>query len=156
MEFATQTEMLVQILVAFALGGILGLQREYSGKAAGLRTYSLVAMGAALFTIVSLNGFNEFLALDASRYDPSRIASNIVVGIGFLGAGVIIFRGMRIEGLTTAAGMWVAAGIGMAVGVKMYTLAIFTTLVVFFTLEIVSRVEDWIQARRRKASSKKQ
>lgn len=145
-----QFEMFVQIALAFGLGGLLGLQREYSHKAAGLRTYSLVAVGAALFTIISLNGFNEFLLMDASRYDPSRIASNIVVGIGFLGAGVIIFRGIKVEGLTTAAGMWIAAGIGMAIGVKMYALALFTTFLVFFVLEVLGKFdfESWLRRNR--------
>lgn len=146
-----QFEMFVQIALAFGLGGLLGLQREYSHKAAGLRTYSLVAVGAALFTIISLNGFNEFLLMDASRYDPSRIASNIVVGIGFLGAGVIIFRGVKVEGLTTAAGMWIAAGIGMAIGVKMYALAIFTTFLVFLVLEVLGKFdfESWLRRSRK-------
>lgn len=146
-----QFEMFVQISLAFGLGGLLGLQREYSHKAAGLRTYSLVAVGAALFTIISLNGFNEFLLMDGSRYDPSRIASNIVVGIGFLGAGVIIFRGVKVEGLTTAAGMWIAAGIGMAIGVKMYALAIFTTLLVFLVLEVLGKFdfESWLRRNKK-------
>lgn len=145
-----QFEMFVQIALAFGLGGLLGLQREYSHKAAGLRTYSLVAVGAALFTIISLNGFNEFLLTGASGYDPSRIASNIVVGIGFLGAGVIIFRGIKIEGLTTAAGMWIAGGIGMAIGVKMYALAIFTTFLVFLVLEVLGKFdfESWLRRNR--------
>lgn len=145
-----QFEMFVQIALAFGLGGLLGLQREYSHKAAGLRTYSLVAVGAALFTIISLNGFNEFLLAGSSGYDPSRIASNIVVGIGFLGAGVIIFRGIKIEGLTTAAGMWIAGGIGMAIGVKMYALAIFTTFLVFLVLEVLGKFdfESWLRRNR--------
>jgi len=144
----------LQILLAFALGLILGLQREYSEKPAGLRTYSLVATGAALFTIISINGFNQFL-VDASRYDPSRIASNIVTGIGFLGAGVIIFRDKRVEGLTTAAGLWVAAGLGMAVGAEMYGLAIFTTVISYTILDVMGRprVEEWLRIRRTKAES---
>ena len=151
MEVVAQFEMFIQIALAFGLGGLLGLQREYSHKAAGLRTYSLVAVGAALFTIISLNGFNEFLLMDASRYDPSRIASNIVVGIGFLGAGVIIFRGVKVEGLTTAAGMWIAAGIGMAIGVKMYAIAIFTTFLVFLVLEFLGKFdfESWLRRSRK-------
>lgn len=130
----------MQILLAFVLGLVLGLQREYSEKPAGLRTYSLVATGAALFTIISKTGFNEFL-IDASRYDPARIASNVVVGIGFLGAGVIVLRREKIEGLTTAAGLWVSAGIGMAVGAEMYGLAVFTTLLSVAILEILGRTE---------------
>src|SRR3989344_648982 len=140
-----------QVLLALLLGSILGAQREYTGKAAGLRTYSLVAVGAVLFTIISRGGFNEFL-VDASRYDPSRIASNVVVGIGFLGAGVIILRGVRIEGLTAAAGLWVSAGIGMAVGVEMYGVAIFTTALVFGILEVLGKfdIEEWLLHSRRR------
>ena len=150
-----QLTMLAQVVLAFVLGGFLGLQREYSGKAAGLRTYTLVTVGAAVFTLASVGGFNEFLALDASRYDPSRIAANIVVGIGFFGAGVIVFRGAHIEGLTTAAGVWTAAAIGMAVGLKLYLLAIFTTLLVFFTLEVLGKsgFEKWLYSRYRPRKS---
>lgn len=145
-----ETEMLIQITIALFLGGLLGFERESAGKAAGLRTYALVAAGAALFTIISRNGFNDLTLLEVSRYDPSRIASNIVVGIGFLGAGIIIFRGVKIEGLTTAAGMWVAAGIGMAIGAQMYLLATFTTFLVFFVLDVMGKIEFEDKLRRRR------
>lgn len=146
--FATIPQEFTQIMLAFLLGSLLGLQREYVGKAAGLRTYTLVTMGATLFTIISKTGFNEFLA-DPSRYDPSRIASNIVTGIGFLGAGVIIFRGNKVEGLTTAAGLWVAAAIGMAIGTEMYSTAVFATVLTFLILEFLNRVEveKWLAVR---------
>lgn len=140
----------VQIGLAFFLGGILGFQREYTGKDAGLKTHILVAVGATLFTIISKTGFNEFL-LEPSRFDPSRIASNIVVGIGFLGAGVIIFKGRHVRGLTTAAGLWIAAAVGMAVGVGLIGIAAFTTFLTFITLEVMSRLhtESWIFRMRR-------
>lgn len=128
------------VFIALILGGILGFQREYTKKPAGLRTYMLVSMGAALFTIISKTGFNEFL--DATfRYDPSRIASNIVVGIGFLGAGVIIFQGRKVQGLTTAAGLWLAGAIGMAVGVGNVGLASFATFLGFIVLEFIGKIE---------------
>lgn len=130
----------IQILLATALGLILGLQREHAGKSAGIRTYTLVTIGATLFTVISRTGFTEFMT-DASRYDPSRIASNIVVGIGFLGAGVIIFRERKVQGLTTAAGLWVSAGIGMAVGAGLYGLAAFSTIIAFIILEFMNRVD---------------
>lgn len=134
----------VQISLAALLGLVLGLQREHAGKSAGIRTYTLVTLGATLFTVISRTGFNEFL-VEASRYDPSRIASNIVVGIGFLGAGVIIFRERKVQGLTTAAGLWVSAGIGMAVGAGLLGLATFATVITFIILEFFNRfdVEDW-------------
>ena len=140
----------IQILTSFLLGGILGFQREYTGKDAGLRTYILVSVGATLFTILSKTGFNEFLD-DPSRFDPSRIASNIVVGIGFLGAGVIIFRGNRVSGLTTAAGLWTSAAIGMAVGLERFGLAAFTTFLVFVIFEIMGKLHSgsWIFRKRR-------
>lgn len=140
-----------QIVLAFLLGLALGIEREYVGKAAGMRTYSLISVGAALFTIISKSGFQEFM-VDFSRYDPSRIASNIVVGIGFLGAGVIVLRGAKVEGLTTAAGMWVSAGIGMAVGVELYELATFTAILAFFILSILNRidVDAWLLKRIKK------
>ncbi|OGZ62532.1 MAG: hypothetical protein A3H51_00770 [Candidatus Spechtbacteria bacterium RIFCSPLOWO2_02_FULL_38_8] len=140
----------IQITLSFLLGGILGFQREYTGKDAGLRTYILVSVGATLFTILSKTGFDEFIT-DASRYDPSRIASNIVVGIGFLGAGVIIFKGNRISGLTTAAGLWTSATIGMAIGLERFGLAAFTTFLVFIIFEVMGKLhsESWIFRKRR-------
>lgn len=107
--------MIAHVVLAFILGGVLGWQRENRGKSAGPRTYALVAGGSALFTLLSVNAFGA---------DMARVASQIVVGIGFLGAGIILHRENRVEGLTTAAGLWVAAAIGMAVGVGYYILAI--------------------------------
>jgi len=141
----------VQILVSFLLGGVLGFQREYTGKDAGMRTYMLVTIGATLFTMISKTGFDEFLTSDLSRFDPSRVASNIVVGIGFLGAGVIIFQGSKVRGLTTAAGLWIAAAIGMTVGVGKIGLAVFTAVLVFVILEVLGRLhpDSWIFRKRR-------
>lgn len=108
-----------QILLAVFLGGLLGWQREHIGRAAGLRTYSIVSLGSALFTILSLHAFAG---------DPSRIASQVVVGIGFLGAGTILHKGESVEGLTTAAGLWTVAAIGMAVGAGWYSEAVLGAL----------------------------
>jgi putative Mg2+ transporter-C (MgtC) family protein len=116
---------LMKFTLAMFLGGILGWQRERAGKSAGPRTYGLVAAGSCLFTIMSLYAFgNEF----------GRIAANIVTGIGFLGAGMILHKDSKVEGLTTAAGMWIVAAIGMAVGVGYYFLAIFSTIIIFIAL----------------------
>ncbi len=103
-----------QLLAAALLGGVIGFEREFTGKSAGFRTYALVALGACLFCILSLN------LGGASALDPSRVLSQIVVGVGFLGAGLIIVQGGKVRGLTTAAGLWVTAGIGAAVGLKFY------------------------------------
>jgi putative Mg2+ transporter-C (MgtC) family protein len=131
-------DIFMRFSVALMLGVALGLQREFRGKAAGMRTYGLVTLGACLFTYISVFGFAE-----TGGSDPARVAANIVVGIGFLGAGLIIFRPeqQHIEGLTTAAGMWVAAAVGMAVGLAMYQEAIVVTLLTLFTLEVLAKIE---------------
>jgi putative Mg2+ transporter-C (MgtC) family protein len=137
--------MLTQIVVAAALGGIIGLEREFLKKAAGLRTFVMVSSGCALFTIVSINGFAEFIG--KTNFDPSRIASGILAGIGFIGAGTILKRKDKIEGITTAAAMWIAAAIGMAVGAELYYIAIFTSVFTFFLLIILRPFEFWLNKR---------
>ena len=104
-------ELCLRLIVAFVLGGIVGLEREYRSKDAGFRTHFLVALGSALFTIISQYGFADGVK------DTSRVAAQVVSGIGFLGAGMIIFQKNMVRGLTTAAGLWVTAGIGIASGV---------------------------------------
>lgn len=135
---------LIQILLAGILGGIIGSERALVGKAAGMRTFSLVTIGSTLFTILSLHGFS------GSGVDASRVAAQVVVGIGFLGAGVIIQEGIRVRGLTTAAGLWASAAVGMAVGLSMYIIAIMTTAIVFFVLFVLGKwdVEDKIRKLR--------
>ena len=118
-----------QVLVAVLLGAVLGWQRSRWGKSAGTRTYALVAGGAALFTILSRTGFG-------TPAGGSGVAAGIVTGIGFLGAGIIFHREDRIDGLTTAAGLWASAAIGMAVGMDYYILSILTTLLVFLVLSL--------------------
>jgi putative Mg2+ transporter-C (MgtC) family protein len=119
-----------QILLAAVLGMAIGAEREHRHKSAGLRTYTLVSLGSCLFTILSVYGFSGSQGI----LDPSRIASQIVVGIGFIGAGMIILRENKIEGLTTAAGVWTTAGIGMAVGLGLYLIAIFASLLILGAL----------------------
>lgn len=128
-----------QVFLAALLGMVVGFERERKGKPAGLRTYTLVSMGSALFTILSVGGFSEFIG--STGYDPSRIASQVVVGIGFLGAGIIFFTQKEVRGLTTAAGVWVSAAIGMAVGLKFYILAIFTSVLTVLILGLVRLLE---------------
>ena len=100
-------DFILRLFVASLLGGLIGLEREYREKAAGLRTHFLVALGSALFMIVSAYGFDGVLTDSHMRLDVSRIASQVVTGIGFIGAGTIIFQKNAIHGLTTAAGVWV-------------------------------------------------
>jgi len=130
-----------RLLLAALLGAVVGFEREYFGKAAGLRTFSLVSLGACLFTVLSLAGFQEIAAQTGAVIDPSRIAAQVVVGIGFLGAGLIIFRGFRVEGLTTAAGLWVSSAIGMSVGVGMYLLAAVTSILMVIIFFFLKRIE---------------
>jgi putative Mg2+ transporter-C (MgtC) family protein len=129
-------EALLRIVIAAGLGAAIGIERELREREAGLRTHMLVSIGSALFTIVSAYGFHEFLTSGQAvvRADPSRIAAQIVTGIGFLGAGAIIRQGLSVRGLTTAATLWVVAAIGMAAGAGYYSGAIISTAVVLFSL----------------------
>lgn len=131
-------EIFWQLVLAVVLGAFIGLERELARKTAGMRTFALVSLGAALFSIISKYAFKEFWGVPG--FDPSRIASQVVVGIGFLGAGLIILRQEKVRGLTTAAGMWVSASIGMAVGFRLYSIAVFATILtilVFLLLWII-------------------
>lgn len=133
-----ELDFIIRIFVASLLGGAIGLEREYRDKAAGFRTHFLVALGSALFMIISAYGFEGVLVGDFNapvRLDVSRIAAQVVTGIGFIGAGTIIFQKNAVRGLTTAAGVWVTAAIGMACGGGMYILAIVSTALVLIGLE---------------------
>ena len=127
---------LLRLWVAAALGGAVGLERELRERQAGLRTHLVVCVGSALFTIVSAYGFREFLVNGGSvvRADPTRIAAQIVSGIGFLGAGAIIRQGLSVRGLTTAATLWLVAAIGMASGAGYYSAALIATAGALITL----------------------
>ena len=131
-------EFILRIFTAAFLGGLIGLEREWRAKEAGLRTHFLVALGSAVFMIVSAYGFSD-VQMDGmtSRWDVSRVAAQVVSGIGFIGAGTIIFRKAEniVSGLTTVAGLWVTAAIGLACGGGMYVLATASTFMVLFGLE---------------------
>ena len=129
-------EVVLRLALAAVLGAAIGLERELREREAGLRTHLLVSLGSALFTIVSAYGFHTFLASGASvvRADPTRIAAQIVTGIGFLGAGAIIRQGLSVRGLTTAATLWVVAAIGLAAGAGYYSAAVATTVLVLVSL----------------------
>lgn len=137
------TEFILRILVATLLGGIIGLEREYRAKEAGFRTHFLVALGAALFMILSAHGFDGTLVSESHRLDVSRVAAQVVSGIGFIGAGTIIFQKHVVRGLTTAAGLWVTAAIGMTSGAGLYTLAVSATVLVLLSLEAL----NWVLSR---------
>jgi putative Mg2+ transporter-C (MgtC) family protein len=129
-------ESLLRLSLAAVLGGMIGAERELRDREAGLRTHLLVSLGSALFTIVGAYGFHAFLNSGASvvRADPTRIAAQIVTGIGFLGAGAIIRHGLSVRGLTTAATLWVVAAVGMAAGAGYYSVAAITTALVLIAL----------------------
>lgn len=128
----------LRLFVAGAMGVLIGLEREYRAKEAGYRTHFLVALGSTLMMIVSQYGFMEVLKTDLIRLDPSRIAAQVVSGIGFIGAGTIILQKQIVRGLTTAAGIWATSGIGLAVGAGMYAVGISATLLVLLGLETLS------------------
>ena len=124
-------ELSLRLVVAMILGALIGTERELRAKAAGFRTHFLVALGSALFCIVSQFGFPEGLR------DSSRVAAQVVSGIGFLGAGTIILQRSKVRGLTTAAGLWVTAAIGLACGTGLYLIATITTLLALLGLELL-------------------
>lgn len=129
---ATYMELTIRLMLALLLGGAIGIEREYRAKKAGFRTHFLVALGSALFCLVSQFGFGVDLK------DSSRVAAQVVSGIGFLGAGTIIFQKNVVRGLTTAAGLWVTAAIGLACGTGMYLAAVLTTAMVLLGLEVLN------------------
>ncbi|MCB6366470.1 MgtC/SapB family protein [Intestinibacillus massiliensis] len=128
--FIKYVEMLLRVVIATACGVIIGYERENRNKEAGVRTHAIVAMGAALIMIVSKYGFVDVLKLQNYVLDPSRIAAQIVSGVGFLGVGIIFRDNRSVSGLTTAAGLWATAGVGMAVGSGMYFIGITATILI--------------------------
>lgn len=135
-------EMIGRLVLAVALGSAIGFERERLLWAAGLRTHMLVCVGACLFMLVSAFGFTGALG-DHVSLDPSRVAAQVVSGIGFLGAGTILLRGEVVKGLTTAASLWVAAAIGLAVGGGLYVPAVATTTLVLVILTLVKPLEEF-------------
>lgn len=130
---------ILRLCVAGLCGTVIGLDREYRVKDAGFRTHFLVALGSALMMIVSQYGFEGFLVdHDGTRFDPGRIAAQVVSGIGFIGAGTIIIHRQLVRGLTTAASLWATAGIGLAAGAEMYVVAGAATLLTLFGLEVLT------------------
>ncbi|MCB9799310.1 MAG: MgtC/SapB family protein [Candidatus Omnitrophica bacterium] len=133
----------LRLVAAALLGGVIGLERERQGKEAGVRTYALVCLGSALFMIVSVQIYEMYKIETRAIVDPSRIAAQVVTGIGFLGAGAIIRFPQKIKGLTTAAGIWTASGIGLATGLGLYKPAIFTTIIALVVLTVFSHIDRY-------------
>ena len=134
-------EMIARLLGAAVLGGVVGFERERLLWAAGLRTHMLVCVGSALIIIVSAYGFNDVIGRNIVL-DPSRIAAQVVSGVGFLGAGTILFRGEAVKGLTTAASLWAVAGIGLAAGSGLYVAAIACTVIILIVLAGLKPIEE--------------
>ena len=125
-------EILLQLTIAVLFGAIIGLEREFKGKEAGLQTYSLVSLGSCLLMVIGFNILNTF---PSTAGDPLRLILAVATGIGFIGGGVIIHKEAKVEGITTAAGLWAAAAIGVAVGAKLYLVAL--TALVLSTIILI-------------------
>lgn len=134
------TDMLIRIALAGVLGGLIGMERQMRAKEAGLRTHILVAIGSAMFMLVSKYGFADMLNDQHVSLDPSRIAAQVVSGMGFLGAGTILIQKQVVKGLTTAAGLWVTAAIGLVIGSGMYEIGIYGTVLALVVLEVFRRL----------------
>ena len=141
-------DFVLRLLVAGILGAIIGLDREYRAKEAGYRTHFLVSLGSALIMIVSQYGFQEIIKENSVSLDPSRVAAQVVSGIGFIGAGTIIIHRQLVRGLTTAASLWATAGIGLAAGAHMYIVAGAATALTLFGLEVLTLVFGGLGRRR--------
>ena len=133
-------DFILRLFIAGILGAVVGLDREYRAKEAGYRTHFLVSLGSALIMIVSQYGFQQIIQENSVSLDPSRVAAQVVSGIGFIGAGTIIIQKQFVRGLTTAAGIWATAGIGLAIGAGMYGIGVAATILTLMGLELLSYI----------------
>lgn len=131
-------DFILRLFIAGVLGAVVGLDREYRAKEAGYRTHFLVSLGSALIMIVSQYGFQQVILENSVSLDPSRVAAQVVSGIGFIGAGTILIQKQFVRGLTTAAGIWATAGIGLAIGAGMYGIGVAATILTLIGLELLS------------------
>jgi putative Mg2+ transporter-C (MgtC) family protein len=137
------TALFIQMAIAAGLGLALGAERTIAGKVAGMRTFALVSLGSCLFIITSVVVTQQYIGLVS--FDPMRVAAGIISGIGFIGAGLILFKENALRGLTTAAGLWIASGVGIAVGFQLYAVATFATVLTLFVFTAVWFIEDTIR-----------
>jgi putative Mg2+ transporter-C (MgtC) family protein len=144
-------ELVLRLVVAAVLGGLVGLERERLEWAAGMRTHALVSLGSALFMVVSIFGFSDVLNEQHVILDPSRVAAQVASGIGFIGAGTIIFRREIVKGLTTAASIWAVAAVGLAVGGGMFLAAVSATLLALALLVLARPVKQRLFPNRKEA-----
>ncbi|MCX6751634.1 MAG: MgtC/SapB family protein [Candidatus Nomurabacteria bacterium] len=141
--FIENSEIILKLVVAVLLGMVIGAERLLVHKEAGMKTHALVSMGAALFVLFSEAMAQKYMNLPG--FNPTMISSNIIVGIGFLGAGMIMFKDSRTRGLTTAGGLWVTAGIGMASGFGLFSMAVISTVLVLFIFIVMNILEKPIR-----------
>ncbi|GAA3408345.1 MgtC/SapB family protein [Paenibacillus hodogayensis] len=142
-------DLTIRMVVSVLLGGLIGLEREWSNHAAGFRTHILVCIGATSIMLLSIYGFSQFIEEPNVRTDPARLAAQVISGIGFLGAGAIIRNGPSISGLTTAASVWVVAAIGLSVGAGFYYPASLATFLVLVSLFLLNKWEKYLLRNRR-------
>ncbi|BFT73982.1 MgtC/SapB family protein [Paenibacillus sp. P36] len=138
-----------RMILSVVLGGLIGLEREWSNHAAGLRTHILVCVGSTTIMLLSIYGFNDFIIEPNVRVDPARLAAQVISGIGFLGAGAIMRTGATVYGLTTAASIWVVAAIGLSVGAGFYYVSILAAILVLFCLFVLNHWEKYLLRKRR-------
>ncbi|MEK4508779.1 MgtC/SapB family protein [Paenibacillus sp. FSL K6-2524] len=139
--FISNSVILVRLLLSVLMGGLIGFEREHNNHPAGFRTHILVCLGSSLIMMLSIYGFSDFIGETNVRLDPARLATAVITGIGFLGAGTILFTGKSITGLTTAASLWVVAAMGLAIGAGFYFAAITVTCLVLIILWMFNKVE---------------
>jgi len=137
---AGQYALFLQLLIAALLGVLVGTERSLAGKVAGMRTYGLVSMGACLFILTSLSAAELFAGFGG--VDPMRVFEGVITGVGFIGAGMILFKDATLNGVTTAAGLWIAAGIGVTVGYGLYALAVFASVLTVFIFTAMWYIEQ--------------
>jgi putative Mg2+ transporter-C (MgtC) family protein len=148
--YISHFDLTLRLILSLFLGGCIGLEREWSNHAAGLRTHILVCLGSTTIMLLSMYGFSEFFISEPTlRGDPARLAAQVVSGIGFLGAGAIMRTGSTVSGLTTAASIWVVAAIGLAVGAGFYYVSIVAVILVLFCLFVLNHWEKYLNHKRK-------
>lgn len=146
--YSSQFEYIIRILIAGFCGGIIGYERKNRMKEAGIRTHFIVCLSSALMMIVSKYGFQDQIGISNISLDPSRIAAQVVSGIGFLGAGMIFMRRQSVKGLTTAAGVWGTAGVGLAIGGGLYLIGLISAIIIVIAQTILHRDFSWLSTPR--------
>ncbi|WP_051062398.1 MgtC/SapB family protein [Ilumatobacter nonamiensis] len=149
-------DIVLRLVIGAALGGLVGLEREYAGQDAGFRTHLLLGLGSAVFGVVSVGAFDDFVATTAStnvRVDVTRIASYVAAGVGFIGGGAILKHRGTVRGITTATSLWTAAAVGLASGVGYWIAAVTATVIALVALAVLRPLSNWIDRRRHRPAT---